>query len=64
MDHDAIGADIDPVLLGIAGDVEAAGADIAAAPLALMPDRRREPGHVDGVALDDVLDNRTGLETS
>ena len=31
VDHHAIGAAIDPALVGIAGDVEAAGADVAAA---------------------------------
>ncbi len=59
VDHDAVGAAVDPALVGIAGDVEAAGADIAAAVL-LVPFRRRELGHVDRVALHDIFQDRGG----
>ena len=54
VDHDAVGAAIDPAVVGIAHDVVAAGADIAAAVLR-VPLRRREFGDVDVVALHDVL---------
>ena len=61
VDHDAVGAAIDPALVRIADDVVAAGADIAAAVLA-VPLRRREFGDVDGVAGHDVLHHRAGLD--
>ena len=61
MDHDAVGAAIDPAVVGIAHDVVAAGADIAAAVLR-VPLRRREFGDVDGVALHDVLHHRAGVD--
>ena len=53
----AVGAGIEPVLLGIAGDGVGAGADIVAAVL-LVPFRRRELGDVDVVAHHDVLQDR------
>src|SRR5262249_9537189 len=50
---DAVGADIDPVAVGIAGDDEALGADVAAA-VVLMPFRRREGIDVDRAAFDHI----------
>src|SRR5262249_29898937 len=58
VDHDAVGAAIDPALVRLAGDVEAAGADVAAA-VGLVPLRGRKPGDVDIVAGHDVLEDRT-----
>jgi hypothetical protein len=58
MDHHAIGAAVDPALVGIAGDVEAAGADVAAA-VGRVPFGRGEGGDVDVVSGHDVLENRT-----
>ncbi len=55
--HGAIGAGIEPVLLRVAGDAVGAGADVAAAVL-LVPDRRREFGHVDVVAGQHVFQHR------
>src|SRR5262249_49994188 len=49
VDHHAIGAAVDPALVGIAGDVEAAGADVAAA-VVRVPFGRREGGDVDVVS--------------
>ena len=59
--HGAVGAGVEPVLLRVAGDAVGAGADVAAAVL-LVPDRRGELGHVDGVAGDDVLEDRAVLD--
>ena len=58
VDHHPVGAAIDPALVRVAGDVEAAGADVAAA-VAGVPDRHREAGDVDFVAAHDVLEDRT-----
>ena len=58
VDHHAIGAAVDPALVGIAGDVEAAGADVAAA-VGRVPFGRGEGGDVDVVSGHDVLENRT-----
>src|SRR5439155_13160754 len=55
VDHHPVGAAIDPALVRVAGDVEAAGADVAAA-VAGVPDRRRKAGDVDLVASHDVLE--------
>ncbi len=57
----AIGAGIEPVFFRVPGDAVGAGADIAAA-IFLVPDRRREFGHVDIVAGDDVLQDRTVVD--
>ncbi len=57
----AVGAGVEPVLLGVDGDAVGAGADIAAAVL-LMPDRRGELGDVDVIAHHDVLKNRSALD--
>ena len=57
----AVGAGIEPVLLRVAGDREGAGADVAAAVL-LVPDRRGKLGDVDGVAGEDVLEDRPVLD--
>src|SRR3984893_3757497 len=56
VDHDPVGAAIDPAVVGIAQYVEAAGADIAAA-VRLVPLRRRAFSQVDVVALDHVLED-------
>src|SRR3954469_19850050 len=61
MDHHAIGPAVDPALVGIAGDVEAAGADIAAA-VAGVPFRRGKAGDVDVVAGHHVLEDRTVVD--
>src|SRR5450756_694858 len=61
MNHHAIGADIDPAIVGIARDVEATSANISSALIAVVPDRGRETGHVDRVTFDHVLHDRTGL---
>ena len=61
VDHHAVGAAIDPAVVGIADDGVAAGADIAAAVLG-VPLRRREFGDVDLVAGHDVLHHRTALD--
>jgi hypothetical protein len=57
----AIGAGVEPVLLGIAGDAVGSGADIPAA-VELVPDRRGEFEHVDRVANHDVLEHRPGVD--
>ena len=57
----AVGAGVQPVLLGIAGDAVGAGADVAAAVL-LVPFRRREFGDVDVVAHHDVLEHRAVVD--
>jgi hypothetical protein len=62
MDHHAIGAGIDPAILGIACDIEAAGADIAPALVAVVPDRGWETGHVHRVAFDHVLHDGAGFD--
>src|SRR5262249_5146068 len=49
VDHHPIGAAVDPALIGIAGDVEAAGTDVAAAVVG-VPFRRRESRDVDVIA--------------
>ena len=54
---DPIGAEIDPVAVGVAGDDEAFGADVAAA-VALVPFRRREGEGVHVLALEHVLQHR------
>src|SRR5207237_6222975 len=46
VDHDAIAAEVDPAVVGVPRDVEAAGADVAAA-VALVPFRRGEDRHLD-----------------
>ena len=56
MDHDAVGADVDPAVVGVARDIERAGADVAAA-VARVPARRWEDGHVDVVAAPHVLED-------
>ena len=61
VDHHAIGAAVDPALVGIAGDVEAAGADVAAA-VGGVPFRRGKAGDVDVVAGHDVLEDRTVVD--
>ena len=61
VDHHAVGAAIDPALVGIADDGVAAGADVAAAVLG-VPLRRREFGDVDRVAGDDVLHHRAAVD--
>src|SRR5262249_32586886 len=57
----AIGAAVDPALVGIAGDVEAAGADVAAA-VGRVPFGRGEGGDVDVVFGHDVFENRTVVD--
>ena len=59
--HGAVGAGVEPVFLRVAGDAVGAGADVAAA-VQLVPDRRGELGHVDGVAGDDVLEDRAVVD--
>ena len=61
MDLGPVGAGIEPVLLGVAGDAVGAGADITAA-VELMPDRRRELEDVDLVAHQDVLEHGPGVD--
>ena len=61
VDHHPVGADVDPVLFGIAGDVVAAGADVASA-VGFVPERDGEFGDVDGVAGEHVLHHRAGLD--
>src|SRR5262249_33179259 len=63
VDHHAIGAAVDPALVGIAGDVEAAGADVAAA-VGRVPFGCGEGGDVDVVSGHDVLENRTIVDVS
>ena len=46
MDHDAIRTVVDPPFVGIAGNIDAARADVAAAVL-VMPERRGKLEHVD-----------------
>ena len=58
VDHHPVGAAIDPALVRFADDVEAAGADIAAA-VRLMPLRCRKFGHVHVIAFEHVLEDRT-----
>src|SRR5262249_3735111 len=57
----AVGAGVEPVLLGIARDAVGAGADITAA-VPLVPDRGRELGDVDVVAHHDVLEDGPVLD--
>ncbi len=57
----AIGAGVEPVLLGVDGDAVGAGADIAAAVL-LVPDRGGELGDVDVIAQHDVLEHRAVVD--
>ena len=61
VDHHAIGAAVDPALIGIAGDVEAAGADVAAA-VGRVPFGRGEGGDVDVVSGHDVFENRAVID--
>src|SRR5262245_66299566 len=56
MDHHAIGAAVDPALVGIAGDVEAAGAYVVAA-VGRVPFGRAAR------ADDDVVSGHDGFET-
>src|SRR6476646_5924785 len=58
VDHHAIGAAVDPALVGIAGDVEAAGPDVAPA-IGGVPFRRGKACDVDVVAGHDILEDRT-----
>jgi hypothetical protein len=57
VDHDAIGAAIDPTLIRLAGDVEAASAYVTPA-VGLVPLRHRELGNVDVVASHHILEDR------
>src|SRR5262249_14841396 len=61
MDHHALGAAIDPPLIGIGGDVEAAGADVAAA-VGRVPFGRGEDRDVNVVPPHHVLENRTVVD--
>ncbi len=61
LDHHAVGAGVDPFLVGVLGDVVGAGADVAAA-VFLVPLRRRELVHVDVVARQNVLQHRAVLD--
>src|SRR5205085_8343271 len=61
MEHDSVGADVDPAVVRIAGDVEGAGPDISTA-VARVPARRGEDGHVDLVASADVLEDGPVLD--
>ncbi len=56
VDHYAVGAAVDPALVRIAGDVEAAGADIAT-PVGVVPFRCWKDRDVDCIARDRVLEN-------
>ncbi len=55
--HRAVGADIEPAVVGIAGDRIASGADITS-PVRDMPDRCRELHQVDVLAGEHVLQHR------
>jgi len=61
VDHDAVRAVIDPAFIGITRDIDAAGADIAAAVL-VVPERRRKLEHVDVAILLHVLHKRGFLD--
>ena len=61
VDHDSIGADINPIRIGIAGHVEAAGSDITPA-IVLVPQRCRKLEDVDRVPGHDVLEDRAVLD--
>ncbi len=56
--HHPVGSEIDPLLFRIPGDVEASGADVAAA-VVRVPLRRRQLQHVHVVAHHHVLEDRT-----
>ena len=60
VDHHPVAAEVDPAVVLVAGDVEAAGADVATA-VVLVPLRRRENGHVDVRAALHVLEDRAVL---
>ena len=55
MDHDSIGAVIHPAFVGILGDIDAAGTDVAATVL-VMPERCWELEHVDIAVFVDVIE--------
>ena len=57
LDHRPVGADVDPALLGVDGDAEAPGADVAAA-VVRVPLGGGELHDVDIVAGEDVLEHR------
>ena len=61
VNHDPIGADVDPTFFRIAGDHQIVGADIAST-VEFMPARHRELEHVDVFALLHVLKKRRGWE--
>ena len=61
IDLAAIGAEIEPAGVGILGHDAAGGADEARL-VGLVMARHREFQHVDGVALDDVLENRAVVD--
>jgi len=60
VDHHPVAAQVHPAVIGIARDVEAAGADVAAA-VVLVPLRRGEDRHVDVRAALHVLEDRAVL---
>src|SRR6266852_4481483 len=57
VDHHAIRPQVDPVLIGIDGHIEAAGAEVAAA-VELVPFRGGEDRAVDLIATENVLEDR------
>src|SRR5437870_13756223 len=61
MDHNPVGAVINPTFVGVARDVDASRTDIAAAVL-VMPERRRELEHVDVAVFVHVVEKPTFLD--
>ena len=61
VDHDAIGADVDPLVLGIAHDDQVAGADEAPA-VELVQQRRRKLHQIDLAVAVDVLEHRPAVD--
>src|SRR5258705_12223476 len=61
MDHNPIGAVINPTFVGVAGDIDASRTDIASS-VFVMPERRRELEHVDIVVFVHVVEKSTFLD--
>ena len=61
IDLAAIGAEIEPAFVGVLGDDAVAGADEARG-VELVVTRHREFQHIDGIALDDVFEDRPVLD--
>ncbi len=63
VNHDPVGAAVDPSFVGIARDIEAAGPDVAT-PVVGVPFRRRKDGDINGLPGDHVLEHRAVVDVT